>query len=123
MKESKASILFRHWLKANPLYSCALEMKQTSTNSILFSAITEAQLEYGMAIKSPKGVLLRVQAISEGMPDYIYLREQPAYIVIKYPQSFEIIDIETFILEKKRSSRKSLTSDRAKAISTISISL
>jgi len=121
MKESKFSILFRHWIKANPRFSSSFEMKQTTTDSLPFSAVTEEQLTYGMAIKGNKGVLLRTQAVTEGMPDYVYLRNTPAYIVVKYPRFFCLIDVETFTLERDRSKRKSLTGARAKEISTVSV--
>lgn len=105
------------------MYTCALEMKQTITDSISFSCVTQAQIDWGMAIKSKEGVMLRVQAVAEGMPDYIYLREEPAYVVIKFPDRMCIIDIETFDMEKKRSKRKSLTSIRAEAISVCTVPL
>jgi hypothetical protein len=41
---------------------------------------------------------------------------EPAYIIIKYPLVFVLINIDTFVLESKRSKRKSLTSERAKLI-------
>jgi hypothetical protein len=119
MRESKASILFRHYLKAHPMMTCAIEMKSTDTDSIPFSAVTQAQIDYGMAIKSKKGVLLRVQAVAEGMPDYIWMREEPAFVVIKYPKVFCVIDVETFAMERSRSKRKSLTWERAQEIATI----
>lgn len=115
-KEAKFSILFRHWIKAHPQKSCSFEIKQTDSDSIPFSKITQAQIDYGKAIKSKKGVLLRTQAVAEGMPDYIYLRNIPANIVIKYPRFFCIIDIDIFDAEKKRSKRRSLTSKRATEI-------
>jgi hypothetical protein len=116
-QESKSAILLRHYLKANPYHTCSIETKDTrGKDSLLFSEVKEAQLDWGMAIKSDKGVLIRTQAVSEGMPDYIYLRNEPAVIVIKYPSILTIIDVETFILEKKRSKRKSLTSTRAQEI-------
>ncbi len=122
-QESKASILFRHWIKANPRISGSYEIKDSrGKSSISFSEITQQQLDYGLAIKSKKGVFIRVQGVN-GEPDYIYLRNAPAYIVIKYPQQFSIIDIEAFILEKERSKRKSLTADRARAISITTIAV
>lgn len=122
--ESKSSILFRHWLRANPQYTCSHEMKDSGgKDSLPFSAVSQAQLDYGMAIKGNRGVWLRVQAVQEGMPDYVYLRRTPAYIVIKYPKSFQIIDVETFIYEKEKSKKKSLTKSRAEEISVKSISV
>lgn len=116
--ESKSAILFRHWIKANPFKTSAIETKDTRGKDYLnFNEISEAQLNWGMAIKSDKGVLVRVQAIVEGMPDYIYLRNEPAYIVIKYPKFFVLIDVEDFIEEKTISKKRSLTAERALKIS------
>ncbi len=117
-RESKSSTVFRHWLRSHPILTCSIEMKDTrGAKSLPFSEVKQAQVDWGMAIKSGKGVLIRTQAVAEGMPDYIYLRNEPAYIVIKYPSLFAIIDVETFALERDRSKKKSLTQERATAIS------
>lgn len=117
-RESKSSILLRHWLKANPQYSCSIEVKTTPTDSILFSAVEEAQLDWALAIRSEKGVLIRVQGQS-GEPDYIYLRNTPSWIVIHYQKyGFVFISPDRFILEKDTSKRKSLLWSRACEISS-----
>lgn len=121
--ESASAILFRHWLRANPQFTGAYEIKDTRGKSLLpFSDVPEHQINYGLAIKSSKGVLIRVQG-TNGEPDYIYLRSAPSWIVIKYPKKIEVIDVETFDMERKRSKVKSLTSHRASEISTITIPL
>ena len=51
--------------------------------------------------------------------DGISLTQQPAYVVIKYPTTVAIIPIDVFVLESKRSKRRSLTAERAMEISTI----
>jgi hypothetical protein len=123
-KESNFSILFRHWLRANKILTCSLEMKDSrGKDYIAFSEIKQAQIDWGLAINSDKGVLMRMQAVAEGMPDYIYMRNEPAYIVIKYPKSFSIITIGTFLLEKQKSKRKSLTEKRASEISVKTIKI
>ncbi len=116
--ESKSAIIFRHWIMANPSFTYSLETKDTrGSESFPFSEVSQAQLDFGLAIKhSKKGVLIRTQATVEGVPDYIYLKNEPARIAIKYPKGFVLIDVETFIQEKARSRRKSLTWDRAKEI-------
>jgi penicillin-binding protein-related factor A (putative recombinase) len=119
-RESSFSILFRHWIRANPQYSAAYEMKQTSTNSIPFSCLEPHQVSYLEAITGDKGVLVRVQG-ANGEPDYIYLRNTSAYVVIKYPDAFHVIPIFNFMLEKSRSARKSLTCERAEKISAVSV--
>lgn len=124
MKKREASfgILFRHWIKANPMFSCALEDKQSTTNSIPFSCLAQAQIDWAMAISSDKGALIRVIG-SSGEPDYIWCRNMPAYVVIRFPREFHLISIGTFVLEKERSKRKSLTTERAKEISTRTVKL
>lgn len=102
--------------------SCAFELKQTSSGSISFSCVEEHQCEYLLAIKGDRGVLIRVQGVN-GEPDYIYLRKSRANVVIKFSKSFHLIDIETFLKEKKQSARRSLTEGRAAEISIISVPL
>lgn len=123
-REATFGILFRHWVMANAasLISCTFELKQTTTNSIPFSAIEEHQIEFSQAIlHSKKGVLIRNESGTTGAPDYSFYRESPAYIVIRYPDGFVIIDVDTFVLEKKRSLTKSLKYSRAKELSTLTI--
>ncbi len=119
-KEAAFGIKLKKWMTENPRYSCALEVKYTSTNSLPFAEVKEEQLIYGMAISSDKGAWIRVIG-SNGEPDYIWLRNTPSYIVIKYPKFFVLIGVETFILEKKRSTRKSLTDQRAKEIAIVTV--
>lgn len=124
-KEANFSLIFRHWIMANPpKISATYEIKQTSIDSIPFSCLENHQIDASMAVKwSSKGYLIRVESGTVGAPDFSYYYNSPAYIVIKYPKCFCIIDIESFTEEKKRSKRKSLTSERACAISYKVISL
>ncbi len=121
-KEADFGVFFRKWIEKNPRYSCALELKYTSGSSIPFSAVDPKQIAYGLAISGPKGVLIRVQGLN-GEFDYIWCRNMPAYVVIRFPKSFHLISIETFVFAKRNSLRKSLTSARAREISTISVDL
>jgi len=122
MREKDSAILFRHWLRANPWHTCTFEMKDTLGKDYLnFSEVKQEQLDYATAIEgvlSDKGVLMRMQAVSTGMPDYAYFRKSPSYIVIKYPKGFAVIRATIFLGEKTISPRKSLTSSRAKDLST-----
>lgn len=121
--EAKAAILFRHWLKANPQYSGTYEAKDSrGKNGLPFSEVKDRQIDYGLAAKSDKGVLIRVLGVN-GEPDYVYLRRASAWIVVKYPKALEIIDVEAFDSERKRSKMKSLTAQRAREISTVSVPL
>ena len=124
-READFGVLFRHWIKANPRYSCALELKQTEGNYIPFECLPQHQIDYLLAINSDKGVLVRVQGIN-GEPDYIYLRNEPAYVFVKYPGEFHGIAISQWVDEKERSykaKRRSLTAARAREIAIVSVDL
>lgn len=115
-RESKFSIKFRHYVMANAkkLRTATYEIKQTPTDSIPFSCVEDHQLDFANAVKwGDKGVLIRVESGTVGASDYIYLKQEPAYIVISFKSGFVILDNETFMEEKKRSPRKSLTWERA----------
>jgi hypothetical protein len=115
--ESSASILFRHYLRANPFHTSSMEMKDSrGTGSIPFAEIKQAQIDYALAIESDKGVLIRTVAVSEGQPDYIYLRKTPSYIVAKYNDCICVIRINAFLKERDTSKRRSMTVERARLI-------
>lgn len=126
-READFGTLFRHWLKANSehFFSAAFELKQTTGDSIPFSSVAEHQLDALQATRTPNGLLYKAPDDSRGVKpfDYFYLKNAPSFVVIKYPKHFEIINVETFMLEKGRSKRKSLTSARARAISVASVDL
>ena len=118
-QEADFSIRLRHYLKANPLpISCPLEVKDTRGKpSFNYAELKEEQVNNALASKSDRGNLIRISVGTVGAPDYCYYRNSHAYVVIKYPSGFVIIDIEALILEKERSKRKSLTWEQAQAIS------
>ncbi len=118
-KESTFGSKLEAWFLKNPMFSCALEAKQTDTDSIPFLCVKDEQLEWGMAIRSRKGIMARIAPVVEGMPDYIWCRNMPSFVVIKFPKFFCLISVPVFIQERNRSKRKSLTSSRAKEISTV----
>ena len=124
-REASFGIQFRRYLEKNPMPSSAFELKATTKKSIPFSCLKDHQISYLLSTKKKSGLLWKIADDSKGIKcfDYFYLRNAYAFVVIKYPSSFHIIDVETFILEKGRSKRKSLTEDRAKAISTVSVAI
>ena len=94
-----------------------LELKDTDGKEYLnFNAVSDIQIAEGLKTKRT-GSLVRVTVGTTGTQDYIWRYKDPAYIVIRYPKSWCFIDIETFVNEKERSKRKSLTEDRAQALS------
>jgi hypothetical protein len=113
--EAEFGLKLKKWMKNNPMFSCSLEAKQTCTNSIPFKEVTNEQLAWGMSIRSNEGIMVRVQG-SSGEPDYIWCRNMPSFIMIKFPKFFCLIAVPVFIMEKEKSKRKSLTAERAVAI-------
>lgn len=108
--------VFKPWIhkNADSLHSGTFELKITESNSLPFSDLDDMQGDASLSVKwSKKGYLIRNQKGTIGAPDYSFYRGAPAFIVIKYPKLWVIVDIETFLEEKKRSQRKSLTSERA----------
>lgn len=124
-REANFQTLLRHYLKANPfLYACAMELKQTTTDSLPFSSVKEHQIHALLACKQGQ-FLYKIPDDSIGTKpfDMVYLTQCPAYIVIRYPKAFYFIDVETFILEDRRSKRRSLTSTRAAQIAVREVKL
>lgn len=110
--------VFRPWVlaNANSLFSCTFELKDSyGKDCIPFNAVEDIQVDASQSIKWGKnGYLIRNQSGTPGAPDYSYFKSAPAFLVFNYGRlGFVLIDIETFVLEKKRSKRKSLTFERA----------
>ena len=122
MSEASFSIRFRHWLKANPLdYSCTFEMKDTlGKKSLPFKDIKESQLNWAEAIESKNGTLMR-QVGGSGEPDYTYHYNQPAFLVINFPDAFHVIRMKDFVKYKDSAKKKSLTSEEARLIAFTSV--
>jgi len=116
-KEASFGIVFRAWMRAHPLMTGAYELKQHPAYAIPFHVLADEQIAYLLMCKSDKGAFIRVQGL-KGEPDYVYLRNSSAWVVVKFKDSFHVIDIDAFLLEKATSTRKSLTAGRAKQIST-----
>ena len=123
-KEMDFGVWLKNYTMKNPhSVTTGLECKQTTDkDSISFSVVTPQQVAFGMGAKSSKGVWIRVQGLN-GEQDYIFMVNSPSYVVIRYPKIVCWIDIETFILERDRSKRKSLTSSRATEISIRTVKL
>jgi len=104
MSEAKESIVFRHWFMANSkkFQSCSLEIKDTrGKNTFSLKELKEAQINHALACKSDRGNLFRTAVGTDGMGDYHFLRNAYAYIVIKYPKGFAVIDVDDLIKETK----------------------
>lgn len=127
-REAKFTQLFRHWLKANTNKfgsSVAFELKQTTSNRIPFSDIQEHQINALLASRGRGGLLYKAPDDSRGIKpfDLFFLKNAAAFVVIRYPNCFTIIEVATFKAEQLLSKRRSLTSERAREISTVTVEL
>lgn len=123
LREFDLGAWFHKWFFTRPMPSGDYELKDTrSKNYLNYNEITEEQINNALRTQSPKGNLIRIMNGTPGSPDYKFTKNGQAFFVIRYPESVEIITIENLLYEKDKS-KKSLTYDRAKAISTISVPL
>jgi hypothetical protein len=124
-REAKCTLVFRHWLRGSALFGpgAAFELKQAGS-SLPFSALAPHQEEALLAAKH-REILYKAPDDSAGFKpfDLFYLKGAQAYVVIFFSQRFSVIDIDTFLAERARSPRKSITVDRAGEIALISVSL
>lgn len=111
-------------MENSPRATCHYELKETGgKDHFNFKDYEEHQIVYGMALRdSPKGVLMRNMS-GVGEPDYTYVYRDPVFVVIKYPKSFSIISLASFMFEATTSKRKSLTSTRAQEIALQTIKI
>lgn len=121
-KEANWTTTFlKKWvLEESTLPSGPIEVKQTPIDYISFSAVSEEQLSDLLACTTKKGHWWKVADMGRKNDfDVVFYRNSPAWIIIKYPKGFVVIGAETYKMEMERSTRKSLTWERAKEISII----
>lgn len=121
--EANFNTIFNHWLKEIYKKTGAFELKQTKTDSIPFSSIVEHQKA---ALYNSKNSVLVYKIPDAGFQnpyDCFCMSGVDAFVVIKYPNFFCLIDIDVWIEEEKKSERRSLTSSRAKEIATLLVLL
>lgn len=120
-QEADFGLRFRSYWEKHGI-DATYELKDTRGKEYMaFSDITDDQLRVATMANSDKGILVRVVSGTVGAPDYIGLKHKPVFFVINYPKSFEIITLGNLLHEKETNKRKSLTYERAKAISTVSV--
>ena len=116
MKERSFQTTFSHWLKNVHRKTGAFELKVAKNESLPFSAVADHQLQALENVRYGTFVFKIIDAGYQNPFDCFCLTRQPAWIVIKYEKFFCLITIDTFLLEKERSVRKSLTAVRAREI-------
>lgn len=130
-REANFGSLFRHWLMANTYArpSAAYELKQTRTDRIRWDAVKEHQIDALFAAKSPsvddKGLLYKAPDDSRGMKpfDFFYLHGVEAYVVIRFPEFFCLIDVETWVYAAGISNESSCTGEEARRMATTIVEL
>jgi len=112
MKKHEASygLVFRSWFRANKkkFESCVFELKHTrGSTTFNVKEWKEEQRDHALACKSDEGNLMRFSSGTTGMPDYGFYRNAYAYVVIKYPKAFYVIDADDLTRWKLKSLKES----------------
>lgn len=109
--EADFGVDLKHWFEKNKPLTSSLEIKHTrGKNSFSFRELKEEQIAFAKRISSDKGAWIRTLG-QNGEPDYIWMRNEIAYIPIRYPKGFVFITIDNILFEKEK--RKSLSWERA----------
>jgi len=116
MLERSFQTTFSHWLKAVHKQSGAFELKVAKKESLPFSAVVDHQIQALENVRHGTFVFKIPDAGYQNPFDCFCFNTAPAWVVIKYEKFFCLISIDTFLLERGRSKRKSLTAVRAKDI-------
>lgn len=123
MKEKDYQTIFNHWVKNVYKHTAAFELKLCKGNSLPFSAVAPHQLEALKAVNDG-GLVYKIPDLGVQNPfDCFSFFNAPAFIVIRYKDSFELITVSNFIYFKSHSKKKSITYTEAKRISTLSINI
>ena len=118
-REANFQTTFNHYLKSVHKKTGAFELKQTKTNSIAFDLVVPHQEQALLNVKNGTFVYKIPDMGFQNPFDCFCMVSEDAFVVIKYPDFFCMIDINDWVQEKKISGRKSLTSTRAKEIATV----
>lgn len=120
--EANFGLLFRSWFRANKrkFDSSVFELKETrGAATFNLKEWREDQRDHALACKSDEGNLMRFSSGTTGMPDYGFYRNAYAYVVIKYPKAFYVIDADDLV----RHSGRSLTEENAEWLSVHKVCL
>ena len=110
---------FNKWIKAKFKKTAAFELKLCRGNSLPFNAVQPHQSRALYEAKNGQ-IIYKIPDVGYQNPlDSFCLSGVPAYVVIKYPNFFCLIDIDDWLNEVKMSDRKSLISTRAQEIASI----
>lgn len=104
--EANFGLTFRSWFRANKhkFESAVFELKDTrGAATFNVKEWKEEQRDHALACKSDEGNLMRFSSGTTGMPDYGFYRNAYAYVIIKYPKAFYVIDADDLAKHQGRS--------------------
>lgn len=122
-REASFQTIFNKYLRASGL--CGhFELKQTTGKSIRFDAVKPHQVA-GLIAAGSKGFVWKYSDQDQRQKPFDCSSIPPlvGYVVVRFSQWFYIIKAADFLREKERSTRKSLTEERAWVIATRYVSL
>lgn len=133
-KEAQFTTIFQSFIRAcaskHKLQSGPMEMKidDKKDGYINFSDVTDDQINCLMACTTDKGYIWKIPDFGGKNPfDCFFYRNSPAYIIFAYPKTkkkktnnWYMFTLTTYLHEKKTSTRKSLTEQRASEICILS---
>ena len=108
--EANFGLTFRSWFRANKkkFESCVFELKHTrGAATFNVKEWKQGQRDHALACKSDEGNLMRFSSGTTGMPDYGFYRNAYAYVVIRFPRAFYIIDADDLARWKLKSLKES----------------
>lgn len=98
--EASFGLIFRSWFRANKkkFDSSVFELKDTRGSATFnVKEWKEEQRDHALACKSDDGNLMRFSSGTTGMPDYGFYRNAYAYVVVKFPKAFYVIDADDLV--------------------------
>lgn len=122
MKKSEATqhtavaAWMRNFLKKS--HALAVEVKHSrGKNSIAFNALETHQRDALMAVTGT-GITFKIpDGAYQKLPfDLFGIAKARAFVAVRFPDFIAIIEIQKWCIEEMKSSRKSLTSDRAREL-------
>lgn len=118
-REARYQVFFNHWLRTAHQKTGAYELKQTQGVSIAFSAVKEHQRR-ALLIAKHGTLVHKITDFDIGWKpfDCFSFHKAPAFVVLFFKKNFYLIDIDVFLEEERTSTRKSITEQRAKELST-----
>ncbi len=122
-READCQTYFNKWVKNVYKKTAVFELKQTQGDSIPFSDVVPHQIAALEQVRNGTFVFKIPDAGFQNPFDSFCMTKMPAYVVFFYPKAFYLISINTFLLEKERSKRKSLTEKRASEISVKTVKI